>query len=61
MAPARYSLGAILLHWLIAAALAFQIVFADSLEGQRGPDLFARFQLHKSVGITILLLSVLRV
>ncbi|MFN3818547.1 YceI family protein [Blastomonas sp.] len=61
MAPARYSLGAILLHWLIAAALAFQIVFADSLEGPRGPDLFARFQLHKSVGITILLLSVLRV
>lgn len=61
MAPARYSLGAIVLHWLIAAALAFQIVFADSLEGPRGPDLFARFQLHKSVGITILLLSVLRV
>lgn len=61
MAPARYSLGAIVLHWLIAAALAFQIVFAESLEGPRGPDLFARFQLHKSVGITILLLSVLRV
>jgi cytochrome b561/polyisoprenoid-binding protein YceI len=61
MAPARYSLGAIVLHWLIAAALAFQIVFADSLEGPRGPDLFARFQLHKSVGITILLLSVVRV
>lgn len=61
MTPARYSLGAIVLHWLIAAALAFQIVFADYLEGPRGPDLFARFQLHKSVGITILLLSVLRV
>lgn len=60
MAPARYSLGAILLHWLIAAALAFQIVFAESLDGPRGPDLFARFQLHKSVGITILLLSMLR-
>ncbi|GGB69600.1 YceI family protein [Blastomonas aquatica] len=61
MAPARYSLGAIVLHWLIAAALAFQIVFADSLEGPRGPDLFARYQLHKSIGITILLLSLLRV
>lgn len=60
MTPKRYSLGAIILHWLIAAALAFQIVFAESLEGPRGPDLFARFQLHKSVGITILLLSVLR-
>lgn len=60
MTRQRYSLGAILLHWLIAAALVFQIVFAESLEGPRGPDLFARFQLHKSVGITILLLSVMR-
>lgn len=60
MLPQRYSLGAIVLHWLIAAALVFQIVFAESLEGPRGPDLFARYQLHKSVGITILLLSVLR-
>jgi cytochrome b561/polyisoprenoid-binding protein YceI len=61
MTPQRYSLGSIILHWLIAAALAFQVIFAESLEGLRGPDLFARFQLHKSVGITILLLSVLRV
>jgi cytochrome b561/polyisoprenoid-binding protein YceI len=60
MLPQRYSLGAIALHWLIAAALVFQIVFAESLEGPGGPDLFARYQLHKSVGITILLLSVLR-
>ncbi|WP_026091501.1 YceI family protein [Blastomonas sp. AAP53] len=60
MTPQRYSLGSIVLHWLIAAALVFQIVFAESLEGPRGPDLFARFQLHKSVGITILLLSLVR-
>ncbi|PXW75178.1 cytochrome b561 [Blastomonas natatoria] len=60
MMAQRYSLGAIILHWLIAAALVFQIVFAESLEGPRGPDLFARYQLHKSVGIAILLLSVLR-
>ena len=60
MTPQRYSLGSIVLHWLIAAALVFQVVFAESLEGPRGPDLFARYQLHKSVGITILLLSVLR-
>lgn len=60
MTPQRYSLGSIVLHWLIASALVFQIVFAESLEGPRGPDLFARYQLHKSVGITILLLSLLR-
>lgn len=60
MRPQRYSVGAIILHWLIAAALVFQIVFAESLEGPRGPDLFARYQLHKSVGITILLLSLVR-
>jgi len=58
--PARYSTGAIVLHWLIAALLGFQIIFADTLEGPSSPELFARFQLHKSVGITVLLLSLAR-
>lgn len=56
----RYSLTAIMLHWTIAALLAFQISVGWALEdlGARG---FALFQLHKSVGIAILLLTVLRV
>lgn len=56
----RYSLVAIILHWAIAALLAFQISVGWALEdlGARG---FALYQWHKSVGITILLLTLLRI
>ena len=60
MTPARYSGVAIALHWTIAAALAFQISLGWRLEGPSTPLLFTLFQLHKSVGITILLLSLAR-
>ena len=55
----RYSLVAIGLHWLLALALAFQLSMGLGLEslGLRG---FEAFQLHKSVGIAVLLLSLLR-
>ncbi|EQB03567.1 cytochrome b561/polyisoprenoid-binding protein YceI [Sphingobium wenxiniae] len=56
----RYSLAAIFLHWTIAILLAFQISVGWALEdlGARG---FALFQLHKSVGITILVLTLARI
>jgi cytochrome b561/polyisoprenoid-binding protein YceI len=57
----RYSAVAMALHWLIAAALAFQMGLGGGLEDltpQTG--LFAAAQLHKSIGISILLLSLLR-
>lgn len=56
----RYSLVAIILHWAIAALLAFQISVGWALEdlGARG---FALYQWHKSVGITILVLTLLRI
>lgn len=56
----RYSRAAMLLHWTIAALLAFQIAVGWALEdlGARG---FALYQLHKSVGITILALTLLRI
>jgi cytochrome b561/polyisoprenoid-binding protein YceI len=57
----RYSKTAMLLHWSLAFALAFQLGLGwqfDSL--QRGPNLFELYQLHKSVGIMILLLSLAR-
>ncbi|WP_293643629.1 YceI family protein [Sphingopyxis sp. RIFCSPHIGHO2_12_FULL_65_19] len=60
MPTQRYSYTAITLHWLIALLLAFQIALGWALEGNNGPELFARYQLHKSVGITILLLSFAR-
>lgn len=55
----RYSFGAIILHWLLALALAFQLSLGLGLEylGRNG---FAQYQLHKSVGIAILALSLLR-
>ncbi len=56
---ARYSSVAVLLHWTIAALIVLQVVLAGRMEG-RTPEAFAIVQLHKSIGISILLLSVLR-
>lgn len=57
----RYSRIAILLHWLIAGALAFQIGMGWRMEHLApNQELYDAVQLHKSVGITILLLSLLR-
>ncbi|MBV8592958.1 MAG: YceI family protein [Caulobacteraceae bacterium] len=58
----RYTAVAIGLHWLIAAALVFQIILGWRFSGApRGPTVFALFQLHKSVGITILVLTLARI
>lgn len=62
MEQARYSRAAIALHWLIAATLAFQIALGwrmETLTAATGQ--FHAFQLHKSIGIAILLLSLARV
>lgn len=59
-AVARYAAGAILLHWLIAALIVLQVVLATRMGEARTPETFAVFQLHKSVGITVLFLSLAR-
>jgi polyisoprenoid-binding protein YceI/cytochrome b561 len=56
----RYSTVAIALHWTIAAAILFQILIAWRFVDQHTPLAFALTQLHKSIGITVLLLSLLR-
>lgn len=57
----RYSGWAIALHWTIALAIAFNLGLGWRTETlPRGPELFTVFQLHKSIGITILLLSLWR-
>lgn len=55
----RYALVAIVLHWTIAALILTQIMLAGRME-DNSPEAFAVTQLHKSVGITILLLSLAR-
>jgi polyisoprenoid-binding protein YceI/cytochrome b561 len=56
----RYATVAIALHWTIAAAILFQILIAWRFADQHTPPAFALTQLHKSIGITVLLLSLLR-
>jgi cytochrome b561 len=59
--PARYSVTAQIFHWLIAALIITQFVLAKMQEhlplGVRKLALLAR---HKSVGMTILMLAILR-
>jgi cytochrome b561/polyisoprenoid-binding protein YceI len=56
--PSRYTGVAIVIHWLIAAAIVFQIILGWRMGDEpKGPATYAIFQLHKSIGITILLLS----
>lgn len=54
----RYSTIAILLHWLIALALAFQLALGFAMPTDETG--FAAYQLHKSVGIAILVLTLMR-
>ena len=59
----RYSAVAILLHWLIALAIIALLVMGIVMTGLPDTDLalkFGLYQWHKSVGITVLLLSLLR-
>jgi cytochrome b561/polyisoprenoid-binding protein YceI len=57
----RYTGVAVILHWLIAAAILFQIILGWRMGDEpKGPATYAIFQLHKSIGITILLLSLAR-
>jgi cytochrome b561 len=61
--PERYSTTAIVLHWLIAVAVAAQIAFGWWMlqvpKDPVGPRVNA-FNLHKSIGLTLLLLVAIR-
>ena len=61
--PDRYAATAIVLHWLIAAAVRGQIALGwwmqEIPKDPAGPRVNA-FNLHKSIGLTILLLMVVR-
>jgi cytochrome b561 len=61
----RYSAVAIVLHWAIASAIVLMIplgfwMHEQSEHGATGDGIFRAYQLHKSIGLTILALSVVR-
>ena len=60
LTPARYHGAAILLHWLLAGLLVYQFALGLRLDTVSGAAKFTAFQLHKSIGITILILSLAR-
>ncbi len=59
----RYTTVAIVLHWLIALAIIFMLglgLVMNSLPDDQQELQYKLYQLHKSIGITILALSLLR-
>jgi cytochrome b561 len=59
----RYGTVAVTLHWLIAVAIICMIGFGYYLSTLpiTDPSLYRLVQLHKSIGLTILVLSALRI
>jgi cytochrome b561 len=62
MRPSRYTLVAIILHWLMALGILVLagIGLAMTHRKLEPIQLFRLYQLHKSIGITILLAAILR-
>ncbi len=60
---ARYTTVAILLHWLIGLAIIFMLGLGLVMTQAKLPLMtkFGYYQLHKSIGITILLLVLVRI
>jgi cytochrome b561 len=58
--PSRYTRVAIVLHWLIAALILFNLALGFFMEGFRPALRFIVVGLHISSGITVLALTVLR-
>lgn len=61
----RYSAVAIVLHWAIAIAVLFMlplgfIMHERAEHGDASQAVFAAFQLHKSIGLTVLALTLVR-
>ena len=62
--PARYSAVAVVLHWLVAIGIILNIKYGlsfDALEETHSPLLRPAIDMHKSIGITVLGLVLLRV
>src|SRR3989338_1325938 len=60
MTQSRYSTVAILLHWTIVVLLVWTVLLAWQAEDLKGMAKMAPLQLHKPIGITIMLLTLIR-
>lgn len=61
LATARYSRGAIALHWIIAALIVLNFTLAWVAEELPDEQRYALIGNHKAIGIIVLLLTVLRI
>lgn len=59
-AQSRYSTGAIIFHWLIAIAVIANWRIAEAADHGTSAEKMAIMANHKALGITILMLSILR-
>ncbi|WP_066556385.1 cytochrome b [Croceicoccus bisphenolivorans] len=57
---ARYSTGAIILHWLIAIAVIVNWRLAEAAEGLERPAAAVYMDPHKAIGMIVLVLTVAR-
>ncbi|MEL6288725.1 MAG: cytochrome b/b6 domain-containing protein [Pseudomonadota bacterium] len=57
----RYTGVAIALHWTMAALLIGMVVLGNIMFDENGREIFWLYQLHKSIGITILILTIARI
>jgi cytochrome b561 len=58
----RYGLGPQLLHWLVVVLVAVQFLLAEAVEeANAGAERLATLGWHRSIGLTILLLAVIRI
>jgi cytochrome b561 len=57
----RYSAVAVILHWTIAALLVANVLLGWQFEDMRGPDRRALMGIHKTIGMSILLLTLARI
>ncbi len=57
----RYSNGAILLHWAIAALIASNIVVGVRMRDMEGASKLDFIQAHETIGLSVLILSLIRI
>ena len=58
--PTRYGAIAMTLHWLIAAAIITNVIVVLAAPEDRSPERIAMMSFHMALGLTVLVLSILR-